>query len=342
MKQLIATGPSTLRMDDVPTPEILPGHALCRVAYVGLCGVDLSLWKGYSTYIQQGLKAYPFVLGHEWSGTCVGVAADVDSHLVNRKVAGHNFIVCGICPPCRSNKQENCTNRSEMGVLGAYPGALSEYVVVPASVLTPLPESMSLRRAALLEPSATAMHALDRVGVSAPDRVLIVGSGTVGLCALLLTRALGATVTVAGVDQGSLSLARTLGADHVVSVAEIPADGFDVVIEASGAPNAVQQIPAAVAPGGRVALVGVPNSPVDALMVSSFVMKNVSIEAVYSGIHHWEALVSLVHRANIDLEALIGTVYPFNQFDVAFDSLSSPSKAEPKTLLRVGVDVDDE
>lgn len=340
MKQLVVTGPAEMSMHDTVVPEILAGHALCRVEYVGLCGVDLSLWKGYSTYIQEGLRTYPFVLGHEWVGTCVDVAPDVTPELIGRNVAGHNFIVCGICTACRSNRQENCINRSEMGILGRYPGALSEFVVVPASVLTPIPATMSLRTAALLEPSATALHALRRTGVTASDHVLILGTGTVGLCTLLLARALGAEVTVAGIDDEGLAFARQLGADHTTRTDNITPDQHTVIVEASGAPAAVTLIPDALAPGGRVALVGVPNSPIDGLMVSTLVMKNVRIEAIYSGIHEWEELVTLIDRHHVDLGALIDAVYPFAQYADAFAALATPGKAQPKTLIRVGAGID--
>ena len=340
MKQLVVTGPSEMSIHDTGVPELPAGHALCRVEYVGLCGVDLSLWKGYSTYIREGLRGYPFVLGHEWVGTCVDVAPDVSAELVGLNVAGHNFVVCGVCAACRSNRQENCTDRSEMGILGRYPGALSEYVAVPASVLTPIPDSMSLRTAALLEPSATALHALRRTGVTASDRVLVLGTGTVGLCVLLLAKALGAEVTVAGVDDEGLMFARQLGADQVCQTDAITPDRYTVVVEASGAPAAVSTIPDALAPGGRAALVGVPNSPVDSLMVSTLVMKNVRIEAIYSGIHEWEELVTLVERHDIDLGALVDGVYPLLEYAEAFAALASPGKKRPKTLIRVGAGVE--
>jgi 2-desacetyl-2-hydroxyethyl bacteriochlorophyllide A dehydrogenase len=340
MKQLVVTGPSEMWMQDTGLPELAAGHALCRVEYVGLCGVDLSLWKGYSTYIQEGLSPYPFVLGHEWVGICIGVAPDVSDKLIGVNVAGHNFIVCGTCSACRSNRQENCVSRSEMGIHGRYPGALSEYVSVPASVLTPIPDAMSLRTAALLEPAATALHALRRTGVTASDRVLILGTGTVGLSVLLLAKALGAEATVAGIDEAGLEFARQLGADQTCHTDAIASDRYTVVVEASGAPAAVARIPDALAPGGRVALVGVPNNLVDGLMVSTLVMKNVRIDAIYSGIHEWEELVTLVERHHINLGALIDEVHPFLDYGAAFAALARPGKSRPKTLIRVGAGID--
>lgn len=335
MRALSIDGPSTARIKTIAVPRVPAGHVRCRVSYVGLCGVDLTLYQGSSVYLQEGLKRYPFVIGHEWSGTVVEVGDGVSAGLIGVRVAGHNFITCGTCPFCRTDRQENCANRSEVGVLGDYPGAASDYFVVPASVLTPIPDELSMIAATLLEPASAAMHALARTNVREDDHVAVLGTGTLGLATALLAAALGATVTVAGVEEQGVRFARTLGVGEVVHPDDLADSGYSVVIEASGAASAIARVPDVVAPGGRIGLVGVAHHPVDNFPAAPLVIKNVRVEAVLSGIHQWDRLVHLVRHAHVDLESLVHKVIQLDDFECAFTELGRPGKSRPKILLDI-------
>src|SRR5260370_23634238 len=92
MDAVLITGPGSVEVRQMPTPELLPGHCLIRAAYVGICGTDAALYRGDSVYIQQGRTTYPIVFGHEWSGTVIQVRAGVIGFAVGDRVAGHTFI----------------------------------------------------------------------------------------------------------------------------------------------------------------------------------------------------------------------------------------------------------
>lgn len=336
MTQAVVTGPGTVELQDAQLPTLRPGYALVRVLLVGLCGVDLSLMKGYSQYLTEGLKEHPFVLGHEWVGICIDVFDERDTELVGQRVVGHNFVVCGRCAACRSGRQENCSNRSEIGVLGEHQGALAEYLSVPVANLAVVPDAISAASAVLLEPASTAMHAVVRTRLRAAERVLVIGTGTLALCALLVSKALGAEVSVVGIDPGGLEFARSLGAHQALAAGQVPESSYDVVIEASGAPSALADAFRAVAGSGRIALVGVPNTTATDLPVAQLVMKNADVYAIYSGIHQWEALIRLVETKHIPLEVLVESTVALTDIRQGFEVLASTEKARPKVLIQVG------
>ncbi|MEO3798763.1 alcohol dehydrogenase catalytic domain-containing protein [Nonomuraea sp. B1E8] len=336
MPALTMAGPRDLRLRMVPAPAARPGHCVVRIAYVGLCGADASFYDGSSMYLREGLKHYPFIFGHEWSGTVVEVADDVRGFARGDRVAGHNFVTCDACPECRAGRRVLCRARSEMGILGDYPGVAGRFACVPAKVLTPLPATVGGPEAALLEPSSTALHAVRRTGVQDTDSVLVYGTGTLGLVTMQLARARGASVHVAGVERYGLDLAGSLGADGVLTPRDVEHDRYDVVIEASGAVEAAAQAPSALAYGGRLGLVGVPHHPVPHFPAASLVVKSATVHGVLSGIDDWDRLLGVIGRGGVALAPLIDHVYPYRRADEAFERLAQPDRARPKVLLDFG------
>lgn len=333
MRAIVLTGPRQVEIQTLPVPRLRPGHVLVKTAYVGLCGADAAMYDGSSNYLHAGRKSYPFVFGHEWAGVVAQVATDVVNVLPGQRVVGHNFITCETCPSCRAGRDDECINRSEMGILGDYPGAASEYFEVPMRVLAGLPDTVDLRSAALLEPGSTALHAITRIGVRDDDLVAVFGTGALGLLVLQLGKFMGATVHVVGIDPAGLELARELGADKVLTPDQVAEDAYSAAVEASGAARATVQAAAALRNGGRLALVGLVHGTVDGFVTSDLIIKNARIEAVLSGIHQWDRLIGLAARGAIRLEPLLDQVLPFDEAEQAFRLQLTPSRTRPKLLL---------
>lgn len=336
MRAIVLTGPRQVEIQTLPIPRLRPGHVLIKTAYVGLCGSDASMYDGSSSYLHTGRKSYPFVFGHEWAGTVTQTADDVINVSSGQRVVGHNFITCEVCHYCRAGRASECANRSEMGILGDYPGAASEYFQVPAKVLALLPDSVDSRSAALLEPASTALHAVTRLGVRDDDLVAVFGTGAMGLLVLQLAKSLGATVHVVGIDPAGLELARELGADKVLLPDQVAADTYSATVEASGAARATVQAAAALRAGGRVALIGLVHGTIDGFVTSDLIIKNARIEAVLSGIHQWDRLIGLAARGAIRLEPLLDQVLPFDDAERAFRLQLTPNRTRPKLLLEFG------
>ncbi|WP_170225759.1 zinc-dependent alcohol dehydrogenase [Pseudonocardia cypriaca] len=336
MRALLLTGPRQWQVAELPVPVTEPGHCLVRVAYVGLCGTDLAFYDGSSGYLRDGLKRYPFVVGHEWSGTVVEVGTGVQGFAVGDPVAGHNVVTCDACDRCRSGRRLHCRNRTEIGVLGTCPGVASEYICMPAKTLLPLPASLDLRSAAVLEPATASAHAVARLGVREGDAVAVLGTGTLGLAAVQIARSTGARVTAVGVEAAGLALARELGAEAVLRPEEAEDDAYGAVIEATGAEPAIALAPRLVAPGGRLAFLGVPHGPVPAFPSAQLVMKNLEVHGVLSGIEQWDALLRLVVHGHVDLGALIDGVLPLASAGDALTALAGGRRSRPKVLLEIG------
>jgi len=335
MLAVMLVAPSRLEIATVPLPALIPGHVLIRTSFVGLCGADAAMFTGSSVYLRDGLKRYPFVPGHEWSGVVADAADNVAGLSPGQRVAGHNFITCGNCSFCRAGRRTQCINRSEMGILGTYPGAASEYFAVPAEVLCPLPDEVPDRTAALLEPGSTALHATDRVGVREDDLVAVFGTGALGLLALQICKVRGARVHAIGVDPAGLHLADELGADEVLRPEDAPSDEYSVVIEASGATRAIARAGHVLAYGGRLALVGIAHTPVDQFPAAQLVIKNANVQAVLSGIEHWDRLIGLVARRAVRLDPLLDQIFPLTDAKQAFMALLTPNRARPKIMLAI-------
>lgn len=251
-----------LRVERRPVPRPGPGEALVRIAAVGICGSDVAYANGTAKYE----VVAPLVMGHEASGVVEAVGPGTTAEIVpGRRVALSPGFTCGVCELCTSGRDNLCAEVRYLGSAATVPhieGALQEFLVMPVANLLPLPDSVSLRSAALLEPLAVALHAVRRTDVAGRS-VLITGGGAIGQLVGLVARAVGAaSVTVSETVAGRRESALAHGADRVLDpadAADLVASGkrFDVVFDASGHPGAVELgLRAAEPAAGQVVLVG--------------------------------------------------------------------------------------
>ncbi len=178
MKALVYEGPRQLNMQELPRPEIGPEEVLIKVAYSGICGSELGGYLGHNT-----LRRPPLVMGHEFSGqiAAVGsqVTADYPELIPGMRVTANPLLYCGRCPACLAGRQNLCRQRQ---LLGAHrPGSYADFVKTHARMVYPLPDSLSLEQAALAEPLACAIRAVELAACSTLDTVLVIGLGPIGL-----------------------------------------------------------------------------------------------------------------------------------------------------------------
>ncbi|MDP3209408.1 MAG: alcohol dehydrogenase catalytic domain-containing protein [Rhodoglobus sp.] len=263
MRALVVTAPRKAEVVDVPDLTPGPGELLVGVERVGICGTDVELYTGEMAYFGQGVTTFPLRLGHEWAGRVVAVGSLDDESWIGQRVTGDTMLGCGHCEYCLAGTHHVCPNRFEVGIRDGWAGALAEQLLIPTRFAHPIPDHVSLTAAALVEPGGNSLRAVRAAAIEPGHRVLVLGSGTIGLLAAQFALAEGAQVHVAGAREGSLELARSLGATSAGTFDELRdrENQFDSTIEATS----IESMPALsvrlTKPGGRVVYIGLSSTP---------------------------------------------------------------------------------
>ncbi|HTJ38732.1 MAG TPA: alcohol dehydrogenase catalytic domain-containing protein [Dactylosporangium sp.] len=261
MRALVLTGPGRAEVREVPEPAAAAGQVVVDVERAGICGTDVELFTGELSYLQTGVTAYPVRPGHEWCGVVTAVAPDVDRAWLGRRVTGDTMVGCGACPRCRAGRHHVCADRHEIGIVGALPGALAERVAVPARALHALPPAADAALGALVEPGGNALRCVEAAALAPGERLLVLGTGTIGLLAALFARARGAEVHLLGLQQEQLYLARTLGLQHAWTRETLPERPWDAVVDATNDPAMPALAARLVEPGRRIVWIGLSGTP---------------------------------------------------------------------------------
>lgn len=264
MRALIVTGPRQAHVQDVPDPVAAPGQLLVDVERVGICGTDVELYTGEMAYIDQGFTNFPLRLGHEWTGRVVAAGSPEDESWIGKRVTGDTMLGCGHCEYCHSGHHHVCPNRFEVGVRDGWDGALAERMLVPTKFAYEIPENVSLTSAALVEPAGNSLRAVRAANLLPGQKLLVLGSGTIGLLAALFALADGVEVHVGGVREESLALARSLGVQHTWQLDELTdgrSDEFDAAIEATSNAEMPALTVRLTKPAGRAVYIGLSSSP---------------------------------------------------------------------------------
>ena len=258
----VAPGIGNIEIRDIPVPEPGPGEVKLKVHAAGLGKIDLQ------TYHDAPESCLPIVLGHEVAGEVVELGQKVDQELLHSRVT-YDTSALTHSRPCRSESSNLSQNQDS--TRWAAQGGFAEYLVVPAPRIHRLPEHISYREGAIIEPLACVVHSvlLPTPTVGVGDLAVIWGPSTIGLLTLQILKASHSTVVVlgSGADSGRLTIAKDLGADYVANVEarDIPALiqdvsiqglGADVVYECSGTETAAQQLLYIVRRGGRYVQIG--------------------------------------------------------------------------------------
>jgi threonine dehydrogenase-like Zn-dependent dehydrogenase len=270
-----------MELQDLPEPEPGPDEARVRVAAAAICGSDLHGFREASPR-----RVAPLVMGHEAVGVVDAVGDGVAPGLVGNRVAVMPLVACGSCRLCTEGSTNLCPRRRLMGM--DFPGAFADLFTIRAAQLLPVPRKLSSEVAALAEPFANAIHAIDR-SVQPEDRVLVIGAGPIGLFAVraAIEAGAGRTFVVDRVDD-RLELAQRQGAEPVdvdtaaEAIAEVTdGAGVDVVVDAAGFPETWALAIETVRPGGHIEAIGL-GAVLGPLPYHQVVTKGVTIAGSYA------------------------------------------------------------
>ncbi len=335
----VAPGVGNVELRDIEEPTTQAGQVKIRVVAAGICGTDLHIYK------DEFRSWPPVVLGHEVAGEIVEIGENVTGLQIGARVTTETyFYTCGQCRYCRSGQNNLCLYRRSIG--SAVNGGFTQYVVVPASNIHSLPENVDFEAGALTEPLACVVHGVSSAPTVSPGDVAVIsGPGAIGLLALQVVKAAGATVVILGtdVDAHRLQLARDLGADHVVNVqrddpkpliANLTDEGLgaDVVYECSGAGPAASQLLDLVRRRGRYVQIGLFGKSVawdlDQICYKELVVtgSNASVPSA------WLKALRLLATGAVQTKPLITHIFDVTDWDKAFATFEDRSGI--KTLLR--------
>lgn len=243
-----------LQYEEIKYPECPSGWCIVEAKYVGICSSDIP------RIFTKGTYHFPTIPGHEFSGIVHKVADKEHENLVGKKVGIFPLIPCRKCEQCKQGHYEMCSNYDYVG--SRRDGAFAEYVAVPVWNLIELPESVSLKEAAMMEPLSVALHAMKRAEIKAGDNVGIIGTGMIAFAAGQWAKKLGAdNVTILGRNEQKRKIAESIpGLNY--ELLENNTQEFDVVLEAVGSNQAVNKAINSTKAGGTLVLMGNPEGDI--------------------------------------------------------------------------------
>ena len=255
MHALVYTQPNEVRVQDRPYPEMADGEVIIKIESAGICGSDMHAYHGQDPRRNPGL-----VLGHEFAGTVV--ESRDGSIAVGDRVSGNPSITCGFCDNCLQGRSNLCSNRTMVGM--TRPGAFADYMSIPAVSLIKLPGDLEIDAAALTEPAATALHAinLSQRALCRPlqeGRVLILGGGAIGMLAALLLKHYGVNqlaLVELNAKRGQ-SIRDHVGCDVLdTTKTALSESAYHLVLDCVGAAATRKAAFSAVKPGGAIVHIG--------------------------------------------------------------------------------------
>jgi (R,R)-butanediol dehydrogenase / meso-butanediol dehydrogenase / diacetyl reductase len=323
---VVYAGARTLRVEPVIAAAPGPGHVRIDVAYAGICGTDLHIYRGD----MDGRVGPPQVIGHEMSGRLAEVGGGVDGWQAGDSVTVMPLDWCGQCPACQAGHTHLCHRLHFLGVDSA--GAMQSSWTVPARALIRLPDQLPLRDAALVEPVAVAVHDVRRAELQPGEKVLVVGGGPIGLLIAAVARCEGADLLIIEPDPYRRSLAGQLGftacdpadpdATQILQGWSGPA-GAAAAFEVSGAAAAIAVAVDALMVRGRMIQVAIHAVPREVDLHRFFWRELTLVGARLYHHEDFETAVALIAGGQIPTGALITRIEPLTRAEQAFLALES-------------------
>jgi 2-desacetyl-2-hydroxyethyl bacteriochlorophyllide A dehydrogenase len=318
MRAVIWEEPGKLSATEAADPAPGHGELIVQVGRCGVCGTDVHIADG-----EFPPTPYPIIPGHEFAGRVVAVGAGVPpGWREGERVAVDPSLFCGYCPACHAGRGNLCANWNAIG--DTVSGAFAEYVAVPAANTYRIPDSVDDAQGALIEPLSCAVHGLRRIGPVTGVDVLLTGAGTMGLLLLQLLRNAGAgSVSVVDRKESRLEAAKAVGADGVATdVAALDRGPFGVVVDATGAPAAIEAGFGTLDRGGRLLIFGVTSGDAT-VSLSPFRIYNDEITVLGSMavLNSFGAAADLMAAGAIDTAPLLGQPFTLAEFPEALASV---------------------
>jgi (R,R)-butanediol dehydrogenase/meso-butanediol dehydrogenase/diacetyl reductase len=349
MKAAVFHAAHDIRIEQVEAPtSVGPDEVLVSPYWCGICGTDLHEYAmgpivTPATPHPLNGSVLPQILGHEFSAEVLEVGRNVTNVKVGQRVSAMPLLFDNTCYYCRRGLNHLCVSMACIGLSYAW-GGIAELAVVPASVLTVLPDSVSDLQGALVEPAAVAAYGVDTGHVRPGDTVLITGAGPIGALATLYAASLGAQVFVSELNPTRQALIRSLGVAEVLDPSKLDVAAFlkdrfegigvDAVIECSGNERALQTAIASVRSAGRVVQTGLHTKPAS---ISPMVLSEHDITLAGTWCYpvtDFPRIVNLIASGRFPVEKVVSAQIAMEDIvEKGFETLLNPSGDQVKVLV---------
>ncbi len=338
MRRILILEPNKVIIEEVSEPKPRSREICLRIAYCGICGSDLHAFKGEHPFIS--LPATP---GHEFSGIISSIGENVSVFNAGNRVTVEPSLVCGECYNCKKGRYNICKNLRVMGCQGD--GAMADYLVVPADKVVQIPDNLSLKYAALVEPLAVGVHAVKRGGNIFNKNIVIIGAGMIGLSILLCVVKAGANnIIVTDLSDERLELAKKFGATQTINASKInpvekilneqPFEGIDIVFEAVGIEKSIRDAMDLIRKGGRVVVVGVFGDEVKVNMANVQDREQEIIGTLMYTRRDFTEAVQMLASTSFSPDLFITQIFPLERPEDAFNAALN-TKENLKVLFEI-------
>ncbi len=336
-------GLDKMEIRDIPMPEPKEKEVLVKMEYVGICGSDVHYFHDgrCGSYEVEG----DFMLGHECAGTVVALGEGVQNLKVGDRVALEPGITCGECEFCKRGLYNLCP---DVQFLATPPvqGCYENYIAFPENMCFKLPENISTKEGALIEPLSVGLHAANQGNVQLGDSVVILGAGCIGLVTLLACKAHGASdITVVDVIPKRLDYAMKLGATRVINGKEKDAVeevmkltngvGVEKVFETAGSPFTIQQTPYLVKRAGTITLVGISAQEKIEYNFAQIMDKEPEIKSVFRYRNIYPQAIAAIADGTIDVSGIVTHEFDFDNIQEAFDCAINNKDEVVKAVIKI-------
>ena len=344
-KMKVASMPSMGKIEIIEKdiPQIQKNEVLVKLEYVGICGSDLHYYE--HGRIGNFIVNFPFVLGHECSGTVVETGEGVKHLKTGDRVALEPGKTCGVCEFCKTGRYNLCKDV----IFFATPpvdGIFQEYTAHEADLCFKLPENVNTMEGALIEPLSVGFHAALTGGAKLGQTAAVSGSGCIGLVSMLALKALGVSrVFISDVVPKRLQKAKELGAMEVINVAEknlektvndlTNGNGVDLFIETSGVEVAAASAIGALKKGGTLVFVGYSPSGMMNLPIGQALDKELTMKTIFRYRHIYPLAIEAVSTGKIDIKNIVTNTFDFSDIANAMEQSAKDKANIVKAVIKI-------
>lgn len=333
MRAVYLEAPKNVFIKSIEEPLCPMGYAKIKVKVVGICGSDVSAYKGTSP-----MCTYPRIIGHEIVGEIVEINTKDTKLKLGDRVILEPYVYCGRCYPCISGRTNSCENLKVLGV--HIDGGMTEYISHPAYLIHKLPDNLSFEEAVMAEPLSIALHSIHRLRLKSEEYILIFGAGQIGNLVAQASLAIGAIPILVDVLDERLNIAGNLGIKYLLNpnkenvvktVKEITNNRMaECVVEATGSSFGIRNSLDVVAYTGRIAFVGWTNQEIS-LPTALITRKELDIYGSRNSAGEFPLALEMIEKGKVNVSAIISEIISLDEVPRYLEILAN----EPSKFLKV-------